>query len=128
MELNGGFTNMSYLFGQSSASTLKLTPIILSGGADAINAHTAATYVVTTAGVDAMTIVAPTATTDDGKIIKITTATAAAHTLTCTGGTLRPGTASVTTVNFASFPGSSIELMAYQGNWYVMAANNVTYA
>jgi len=109
-----------------SASSLKLSPVVvLSGGTDAINPHTPATYVVTTAGVDAMTIAAPTVTTDDGVVIKVTTTTNAAHTITFTGGTLRPGTAAVTTANFASFRGSSIELMAFQGNWYVMAQNNI---
>lgn len=109
-----------------AASSLKLSPIVLlSGGTDAIPAHTPGTYVVTTAGVDAMTIAAPTVTTDDGIVIKVTISTDAAHTITFTGGTLRPGTAAVTTVNFASFRGSSIELMAWQGNWYVMAQNNI---
>jgi hypothetical protein len=108
-----------------SASSLKLIPIVLSGGTDAINPHTPATYVVTTVGVDAMTLAAPTVTTDDGVVIKVTTSTNAAHTITFTGGTLRPGTAAVTTANFASFRGSSIELMAWQGNWYVMAQNNI---
>ena len=112
--------------GSTSASSLTLSPIVLlSGGADAINPHTAATYMVTSAGVNAMTIAAPTVTTDDGKIIKVTTNTNAAHTITFTGGTLRPGTAAVTTVNFASSRGSSIEFMAWQGNFYVMAQNNI---
>ena len=109
--------------GNIAATTLRLLPIVLSGGTDAINPHTPATYVVTTVGVDAMTLAAPTVTTDDGVVIKVTLSTNAAHTITCTGGTLRPGTAAVTTVNFASFRGSSIELMAWQGNWYVMAQN-----
>jgi hypothetical protein len=109
-----------------SASSLTLSPVnLLSGGTDAIPPHTAATYMVTTAGVNAMTLAAPTVTTDDGIVIKVTLSTNAAHTITCTGGTLRPGTAAVTTINFASFRGSSIELMAWQGNWYVMAQNNI---
>jgi hypothetical protein len=101
--------------------TLAVTPI--NTAAYAINAHTPGTYIVLTAGVNSMTLAAPTVTTDDGKVIKVTLGTSAAHTITCTGGTLRCGTASVTTVNFASFYGSSIELMAYQGLWYVMAQN-----
>jgi hypothetical protein len=119
---------MSYLFGTSAASTLKFSPISLTGGADAIDPHTAASYMVNTVGVDAMTIVAPTSGTDDGKVIQITTGTTGTPTLTCTGGTLRPGTAAVTTVLFAASPGSTVVLMAYQGLWYVIAANNVTYA
>jgi hypothetical protein len=72
-----------------------------------------------------MTIAAPTVTTDDGVVIKITLGTSAAHTLTCGSTSLRCGTATITTVNFASYYGSSIELMAYQGLWYVMAQNNI---
>ena len=110
----------------SSASTLRLSPIALTGIADAIDPHTPATYI--TVAVDAMTIAAPTVTVDDGVVIQITTGTTGTPTLTCTGGTLRPGTAAVTTVLFAASPGSTVELMAYQGNWYVIGANNVTYA
>src|ERR1035437_529999 len=102
-------------------------PIVLNGGTDAIPAHTSATYIVTTAGVDAMTIAAPTVTTDDGLLITVETSTNAAHTLTFTGGTLRPGTAAVTTVNFLSYTGSSVTIMAWQGNWYVKAANVASY-
>jgi hypothetical protein len=107
----------------TTGGTVSPAIVSLSGSADAINPHTSATYMVTTAGVDAMTIAAPTVTTDDGVTIKITTNTAAAHTLTGTGGILRTGTAAVTHANFASFAGSSIQIMAWQGHWYVMAQN-----
>jgi hypothetical protein len=110
--------------GVIQASSLKLSPVVvLSGGTDAIPAHTPGTYMVTTAGVNSMSIVAPTVTTDDGIIIKVTTNTAASHTITFTGGTLRSGGAGVTTATFAAFAGSSLELMAWQGNWYAMAQN-----
>lgn len=108
-----------------SASSLTLSVIPINTAAYAINPHTAATYIVLTAGVNTMTLAAPTVTTDDGKVIKVTLGTSAAHTITCTGGTMRCGTAAVTTINFASFYGSSVELMAYQGLWYVMAQNLV---
>src|ERR1700675_2658045 len=75
-----------------TASNLKFSPIVLSGGTDAIPAHTPGTYVVTTAGVDAMTIAAPTVTTDDGIVIKVTISTNAAHTITFTAGSFRHGT------------------------------------
>ena len=107
--------------GTASSLTLAVTPITTA--AYAINPHTAATYIVMTAGVNSMTLAAPTVTTDDGKVIKVTLGTSAAHTITCTGGTLRSGTAAVTTINFASYYGSSVELMAYQGLWYIMAQN-----
>ena len=109
-----------------TASSLTLSPIVsITTAAYAIAPHTAATYVVNTAGANSMTLAAPTVGTDDGKVIKVTCGTSAAHTITCTGGTLRSGNAGITTVSFASYYGSSIELMAYQGLWYAMASNLV---
>lgn len=107
-----------------SAPSLTLSPIVaLVGSTDALNPHAPGTYVVKTVGVDAMTIIAPTVGTDDGKVIKVTNGTSASHTITFTGGTLRSGGAGVTTATFGAFPGSSVELMAYQGAWYAMAMN-----
>ncbi len=111
--------------GTVTATALRLSPIALPGPTSAIDPHTPATYVVTEVGVNAMTLAVPTVTTDDGVVIKITLGTSAAHTLTCASTSLRCGTAAITTVNFASYYGSSIELMAYQGLWYVMAQNNI---
>src|ERR1035437_4929725 len=111
-----------------AASTIRLAPIDITTAAYAINQHTPATYRVMTVAVNAMTLPAPTVTTDDGVVIQITLGTSAAHTLTLGSTSLRCGTAAVTTVNFASYYGASIMLMADQGLWYVMAANNVTYA
>jgi hypothetical protein len=111
--------------GVIQASSLKLAVTPITTAAYAINPHTTGTYVVLTAGVNSMTLAAPTVTTDDGIVIKVTLGTSAAHTIACTGGTLRGGSAGVTQVNFASYYGASIELMAYQGIWYAMAANNI---
>lgn len=106
------------------ASSMKLSPInLLAGGADAINPHTAATYLITHSGVDSITIAAPTVGTDDGIVINVTSNTPASHTITFTGGTLRSGSAGVTTVTFAAFAGSSVSFYAYQGVWYVLSQN-----
>ncbi len=86
--------------------------------------HVAATYVITKAGVAALTLAAPTATTDDGKVIVITNSTANAHTLTATG-LFSTGTATVNLATFAAFAGSSITLMAYQAKWNVISLNAV---
>lgn len=110
-------------FWENKPASATQLPIVLSGGTDAIDPHTSATYIVDSAGVDSMTIVAPTVTTDDGKIIKFTTNTAPSHTITFTGGCLRSGSAGVTTATFAAFAGSSVQIMAWQGNWYVIAQN-----
>lgn len=101
--------------------------VSLTGSADALAPHTPHTYVVNKAGVDAMTLAAPTATTDDGIILVVTSNTANAHTITATG-LLQTGTASVNTATFAAQKGASITLMAYQGKWNVLSANGITFS
>lgn len=99
--------------------------VALAGSTDAIPAHSSGNYIVTTAGVDAMTLAAPTATTDDGITIVVSSGTANAHTITATGLFWSGGTA-VNTATFAAHPGASITLRAYQGKWIVVATNAVT--
>ena len=108
---------------QSSQSGI----VALSGTADAISPHLAHAYVVTKAGVDAMTLTAPTATVDDGIVISISSATANAHTLT-TVGLLQTGTASVNTATFAAQKGAGLTLRAYQGYWQVQSAVGITFS
>ncbi len=90
----------------------------------AVLPHVAATYVITKAGVALLTLAAPTATVDDGKVIVITNSTANAHTLTATG-LFSTGTATVNLATFAAFAGASITLMAYQAKWNVISLNAV---
>jgi hypothetical protein len=84
-------------------------------------------YVITKAGVAALTLAAPTATVDDGTELVITSNTANAHTVTATG-LLQTGTASVNTATFAAFAGAGLTLMAYQGKWNVTAAVAITFS
>lgn len=93
----------------------------------AIPSHTGHTYVITKAGVLADTLAAPTATTDDGIEITITSNTANAHTVTATG-LLQTGTASVNVATFAAFAGAGLTLMAYQGKWNVLASVGITFS
>ncbi len=84
-------------------------------------------YVITKAGVLAVTLAAPTATVQDGMIIMLTSTTANAHTLTATslldnGGSGVP----YTTATFGAHAGAYIRLKAYQGLWYVLDSSNVT--
>jgi hypothetical protein len=92
----------------------------------AINPHQSATYVVTKASAAALTLAAPTATTDDGVTITVTSNTAAAHVITATG-LLQTGSASVNTATFAAQKGASITLMAYQGKWNVLNSTAITF-
>ncbi len=101
--------------------------VSLTGATDAVPAHVAHTYVVNKAGVDAMTLAAPTATTDDGLQITIYSNTANAHTLTATG-LLLTGTASVNLATFAAQKGAGLTLEAYQGKWVVLSAVGITFS
>jgi hypothetical protein len=74
-----------------------------------------------------MTLAAPTATTDDGKIILITSNTANAHTLTATG-LLQTGSASVNLATFAAQKGAGLTLIAYQGKWNVLGSVGITFS
>ena len=102
------------------------TPTALSVNG-AIPPHTGHTYVITKAGVLADTLAAPTAGTDDGIEITVTSNTANAHTITATG-LLQTGTASVNVATFAAQPGAGLTLMAYGGKWNVLASVGITFS
>ena len=92
----------------------------------AINPHDEASYVITKAGVAALTLAAPTAGIDDGKQITLTSATLYAHTLTATG-LLSTGTAAVNLATFAAYAGAGLTLKAYNGLWQVIASVGITF-
>lgn len=100
-------------------AVLTLTAITANG---AIAPHTPANYIITKAGIAAMTLAAPTATTDDGVLIYIASGTANAHTVTATGLYLT-GTSAVNLATYAGIAGAAMLLMAYQAKWIVMWAN-----
>jgi hypothetical protein len=83
------------------------------------------TFVITKAGVAALTLAAPVVGTQDGLKMTITSNTAFAHTLTATG-LFQTGTATVNLATFAAFAGATIDLMAYQGKWNVFNTNAIT--
>lgn len=85
------------------------------------------TVFLTKAGVAAMTLADPTATTDDGKVLRIVAVTANAHTVTNTTGINGAG-ASGDVGTFGGAKGDCIELIAYQGVWYTLNSRNVTLA
>lgn len=93
----------------------------------AVAPHTSATYVITKAGVAALTLAAPTAGTDDGLTIKIFSATGNAHTLTATG-LLQTGSASVNLATFAASAGAGLTLTAYNGLWIVTSSVGITFS
>lgn len=99
-----------------------LVPISASG---AIDPHSAARYMITKAGVAALTLAAPTPGADDGLPIEITSATANQHTLTATG-LYEDGAGHVNAATWPANIGGSLYLMAYQGKWYVLSLQQVT--
>lgn len=84
-------------------------------------------YVITKAGVLADTLAAPTAGIQDGMVIRISSTTANAHTLTATG-LFQCGTASVNLATFAASAGAGLTLMAFNGKWVVMYSVGITFS
>lgn len=85
----------------------------------AIDPTTPGRYVITKAGVAAMTLAAPVAGRDDGLEIYIGSTTANAHTVTATGGNFQSGAAGVTIATFPAQAGAGLFLMAFGGKWIV---------
>ena len=82
---------------------------------------------ITKAGVLADTLAAPTAGSQDGIVIQISSTTANAHTLTATG-LLQTGTASVNVATFAAQAGAGMVLMSYNGKWIVLSSVGITFS
>ncbi len=86
------------------------------------------TYFITKAGVAAMTIAAPTATTHDGIRLTFISTTAQAHTLDMASSGINAGSADVGT--FGGAIGDGVTIVAYQAHWYEVPGSNanVTFA
>jgi hypothetical protein len=86
-------------------------------------------YYITKAGVAAMTIANPTATTHDGLQLTFMATTANAHTLSnAAGAGFNDGGAGSDIGTFGGAKGDNIVIEAYQGKWYVVSKVNVTLA
>ena len=90
-----------------------------------INKQIAGRRLITLGSALALTILAPVAGIDDGIRIQITSATAFAHTLTCTGH-LKDGNGHSNVMTLAAQPGASFIIEAYNGDWLVTSANFAT--
>lgn len=93
----------------------------------AVNPRVPAFYVITKAGVAALTLTAPTAGTDDGLEIEIASNTNNAHTVNVGAGNLLAGQAAAAQVAFPAFAGAGIYLTAYQGKWFLATYGLGTY-
>jgi hypothetical protein len=83
------------------------------------------TYVITGATANTITLTAPTAGVMDGMVIKVISGSAVAHTITCSSH-LIGGTSTSSVATFAAYKGASITLVAYNGDWLVVASTGVT--
>lgn len=110
---------------QLTVSTSIQPGINLTGSADAVSATAPGFYLVKTAGVDAMTLAAPTAAAE-GIIVSIYSDTTNAHTVTATA-LLANGTALKTTATFAAFRGAGLQLRATNLVWHVLTSSGVTF-
>lgn len=85
------------------------------------------TYIITKAGVAAMTIVDPTATTHDGLTLTFIAGTANAHTLDNSAGSgFNAAGAGSDVGTFGGAKGDNIVIVAYGGDWFVKSKVNVT--
>lgn len=86
------------------------------------------TYFITKAGVAAMTIAAPTATTHDGIRLTFISTGANAHTLDMASSGINGGSADIGTWGGAA--GDGVTIVAYQAHWYQVPGSNtnVTFA
>ena len=85
------------------------------------------TFLITKAGVAAMTLADPTATTHDGLTLTFIAGTANAHTLDNSAGSGFNGAGAGSDVGtFGGAKGDNIVIMAYGGDWLKVSAVNVT--
>jgi len=96
--------------------------------ADGAIALKAGVVLITKGSVAALTIAAPTATTDDGKILNIIATTAHAHTVTNASPGFNGAGASGDVATFGGAVGDNLVLVAYNAVWYVISKVNVTIA
>lgn len=103
---------------------------ILGGTTDNVTPTTGqgGNYVVKTAGVDAMTGVAPRAGTDDGLTMAVYSDTANAHTITFGTNCVADGAAGAPhhIITFAAQRGAGIVLRAFNGTWQVLSNTGCT--
>ena len=79
-------------------------------------------------GVVAATLDAPTETTDDGKILYIVSTTAQAHTITATTIGFNAADTDGDVATLGGAIGDGLVVVAYQGEWYVLAKTNASIA
>lgn len=93
-------------------------------------APTSGNYLLNGTATETVTVAAPTATIQDGTILRFSSFTAHAHVISMSGLIENGATGSpFATATLAAFPGASITFMAFNGKWLVISSvGTVTYA
>jgi len=114
---------------QLKDGAVKRTPVNVSANGAIAVPPGDTVYVITKAGVAAMTIVDPTAGTDDGKVLTFISATANAHTLSNGAGSgFNSAGAAGDIGTFGGAIGDGLQITAWNGKWLVNYLRNVTLA
>lgn len=103
-------------------------PVTVASANGAITAKSG-TVAITKGTAAALTIADPVSGSDDGKILRIVSTTAAAHTVSNAAGSgFNAGGASSDVGTFGGAIGDNLVLIAYGGKWLVLSKTNVTLA
>lgn len=105
-----------------------VNPDIALASADGAVNLKAGTVLITKGSAAALTLAAPTAGTDDGKVLNVIATTAHAHTLTQTTPGFNNGSTASDVGTWTAAIGNGLSLVAYNGVWYTLSVRNVTLA
>jgi hypothetical protein len=97
----------------------------VASGDGAINPSSGLT-VITKATAAALTLAAPTAGTDDGKVLTIVSTSAAAHTVTQANPGFNNGGTASDVATFGAAIGNNLTVVAYNGRWYITNSIGIT--
>jgi hypothetical protein len=106
--------------------TAAARPVVVASANGAITIAPS-TVVVTKASACALTLGTPT-TAQNGTIIRIVAATAAAHTVTAATIGFNAGDAAKDVATFGGAIGDGLTVLAYGGEWLVLSSTNITLA
>jgi hypothetical protein len=121
-------TNLSDLVVDSlTLGGFSLTPTTQALTADGAITIKEGVATLSKSGVLAATLANPIATTDDHKRLTIVSLSANAHAITCTGGFGGAGTGE-DVATFTAAIGACLDLVAFQGLWYVNGQHLTTIA
>jgi hypothetical protein len=117
---------LSLVANSETIGAQKTNQIFLSGSADALTGASGI-WVVKTAGVDAITLVTPTAAME-GNIVEVWSDTANAHTITAASACVAAGQALKTVITFPAFRGAGVKLRAINLTWQIIGNGGVAAA